>query len=151
MTKDQSIRSYREGDLDQLMTLWLAGNLKAHSFIDADFWLKHKAAVASALVEADLYICDDGTEIKGFAGVVDGYLAGIFVAEAYQRQGIGQTLLKAVTENYDELVLDVYEKNQLALQFYLKNQFKVVERKIDEATNEVELTLKNKAKKGLSH
>lgn len=143
MTKEEySIRKYQEGDLDQLMAIWLAENLNAHEFVAADYWQNNQEYVAEALVKADLYICGDSSEIKGFAGVVDGYLAGIFVAQAYHRQGIGQALLNAVIENYDELVLDVYEKNQQALNFYVKNEFKIIDKKLDETTKAIEVTMK---------
>lgn len=139
----EKIRSYQEGDLEQLMSIWLAENLAAHQFVDKNYWLTNQTYVAEALVTADLYICTDENQIKGFAGVVDGYLAGIFVASAYHRQGLGQLLLNTIMENYTEITLDVYEKNEQAVNFYLKNNFKIIAKKLDEATGAVELTMKN--------
>ncbi|QIL46764.1 N-acetyltransferase [Vagococcus coleopterorum] len=139
------IRKYNEGDLDRLMEIWLNENLSAHEFVDADYWKNNVPYVREALTEADLYIYEEDNQIKGFAGVVDGYLAGIFVTNSYHRQGIGQRLLSTVKENYNEIALDVYEKNKQAYQFYLKNQFDVIAKKVDEESNEVELTMLYKA------
>ena len=35
------IREARTGDVDRLMEIWLASNLEAHAFIDAQYWRRH--------------------------------------------------------------------------------------------------------------
>lgn len=37
------------GDVDRLMEIWLAGNLEAHAFIDAQHWRRHADATKHAL------------------------------------------------------------------------------------------------------
>ena len=38
----------------------------------------------------------------------------------------------------DELTLSAYKKNTKAIQFYLKNEFKIVEKNIDKENDKVE-------------
>lgn len=138
-----NIRPYQKGDLTQLMEIWLTENLNAHDFISETYWQANQAYVEAALPQADLYIYTIDNEIKAFAGIQDGYLAGIFVDKSYHRKGIGQELLFAVAKKYQEITLDVYDKNQQAINFYKKNNFKIIDRKLDEQTGEIEITMKN--------
>ncbi|WP_195964425.1 GNAT family N-acetyltransferase, partial [Clostridium cuniculi] len=70
--------------------------------------------------------------------IEDGYIAGLFVKEKYQREGIGEKLIKYIKPKYNQLKLDVYSKNKNAIKFYLKNNFKIVNEKNNEDTNELE-------------
>ena len=78
-------------------------------------------------------------KIKGFVGIDKGYIAGIFVEEKMQSQGIGKMLLDQCKANYSTLRLKVYEKNKKAAQFYQREGFKVESAIMDEATSENEL------------
>ena len=72
---------------------------------------------------------------------MDGYIAGVFVEEAYRNQQIGKKLLKKAMELNDRLSLNVYEKNKHAIDFYLKLGFKKAHMNIDEETAEKELVM----------
>ena len=136
------IRKFKENDIEKVMKIWLESNISAHSFIDESYWRDNFEMVKYAISEADLYIYEENNNIKGFAGVVDGYIAGIFVEENSRSKGIGGKILKEVKENYPELTLSVYEKNKKAIRFYEKEGFKLVKRKIDEGTGETEVIMK---------
>ena len=43
------IRVARTGDVDRLMEIWLASNLEAHAFIDAQYWRRHADTTKHAL------------------------------------------------------------------------------------------------------
>ena len=43
------IREARTGDVDRLMEIWLASNLEAHAFIDAQYWRRHADTTKHAL------------------------------------------------------------------------------------------------------
>ena len=43
------IREARTGDVDRLMEIWLASNLEAHAFIDAQYWRRHADTTKRAL------------------------------------------------------------------------------------------------------
>lgn len=52
--------------------------------------------------------------------MIDNYLAGLFVLQAYQNNGYGYLLLNELKTKYDTIILDVYAKNNKAMKFYLK-------------------------------
>ena len=88
---------------------------------------------------AKIYIFQENNIIKGFIGIIeDGYIAGLFVKEEYQKEGVGKKLIEYIKPKYKQLKLDVYAKNENAINFYLKNNFKRVNEKNNEDTKELE-------------
>ncbi len=73
--------------------------------------------------------------------MIDDYIAGIFVKENYQRMGIGHNLINKVKSIHNNLILNVYIKNQTAIDFYKKEGFKVKQISIDEDNNEEEYVM----------
>lgn len=72
----------------------------------------HASGGGSICVEKD----DD---IRGFIGMMENYIAGIFVDEKFRSCGIGRELLDYAKSVKKELSLSVYKKNQAAARFYL--------------------------------
>ena len=126
-------------DIEDVMQLWLQTNLKTHSFIPEHYWHDNFNEVKSALSEAEIYVADQNKKIVGFIGLVNNYIAGIFVSEHMQLHGIGKQLLNTAKERYIALQLHVYKKNLKAIEFYQKQNFKIVETPIDIHTREEEL------------
>ena len=93
------------------------------------------------LLKADIFVYDLNGEIKGFIGLMDEYIAGIFVDKAYRSQGIGRQLLEYVKQLHSTLSLNVYQKNERALRFYRENGFTIVSKQNDEHTGEIEFTM----------
>lgn len=108
-------------DLDKIADIWLKSNLSAHHFIDTSYWLDNYAYVKEAFLTADIYLYYYENEIVGFLGIVDHYIAGIFLLEEFQSLGIGTQLLKKVQSEYTKLGLHVYEKNSHAVQLDRKS------------------------------
>lgn len=135
------IREFKDSDLDRVMTLWLKTNQAAHDFIEKVYWENNFDMVKTILPEAEVYVYEEGGAIEGFIGVTEGYIAGIFVSHEFQSKGIGKQLLEYVKSKYTELKLDVYQKNQRAVRFYQREDFKVEREGIDENTGEVELSM----------
>ena len=77
-------------------------------------------------------------EIRGFVGLDDTYIAGIFVRSKDQSLGIGTQLLDFVKKRKEELSLRVYQKNENAIRFYQREAFQAQEEGIDEDTKEKE-------------
>ena len=78
----------------------------------------------------------------GFAGIDGNHIAGLFVDENYQSQGIGTSLIEFIKQHHFTLTLSVYKKNEKALQFYSKRGFAVTEERIDTRTGEKELLMR---------
>ena len=135
------VRKMKPEDVARVMELWLAGNRQAHSFIPAEYWISHKPVVEKLIPLADVFVFERSQDILGFAGVMDGELAGIFVDAAHRSEGIGKSLLDAVKADYPRFTLHVYEKNRRAVKFYLREGLSLIERGTDEDTGEKEYTM----------
>ena len=130
------IRKLRKTDIDKVADIWLATNLKAHSFIPAQYWKSNFELVKELLLQATVYVYEDKQEIQGFVGLNDEYIEGIFVSDEMQSQGIGKALLNYAKDKRNKLLLNVYQKNARAISFYQREGFEVQHSGLDEATGE---------------
>lgn len=135
------IRRFIENDLAAVMKIWLDTNIKAHNFIPKEYWTNNYAQVKEMLPQAEIYVYEDDKihQIAGFVGLIDNYIAGIFVKEDAQSKGIGKQLLNYVKEIKSDMSLSVYQKNIRAIAFYQREQFIIQSEDIDNTTNEKEL------------
>lgn len=134
------IRKMKDSELEKVSQIWLDSNLEAHDFIDKNFWLDNYPIVKEQFKTAEIYV-DAESEVKGFVGLQDDYIAGIFVEKSYRNQGIGKKLINFLKKNHQELSLDVYDKNIRAKQFYERNGFEVSTQSIERETGEKESRL----------
>lgn len=130
------IRSLQKADINRVADIWLDTNLKAHSFISAQYWESNYELVKGMLSQAEVYVYEDGQKIQGFIGLSDKYIEGIFVPEKMQSQGIGKLLLHYIKDRKDVLRLNVYQKNTRAIHFYQREGFEIQCKGLDEATGE---------------
>lgn len=132
------IRRFTNTDIDKVADIWLDTNIKAHSFIPAEYWQNHFELVKEMFMQAEIYVYEDADRILGFIGMDNNYIAGIFVCSDVQSKGIGKQLLDYVKTIKPELSLNVYKKNVRAVQFYQREAFSILSESIDEDTNEIE-------------
>ncbi|MFV0379964.1 MAG: GNAT family N-acetyltransferase [Anaerorhabdus sp.] len=132
------IRKFKDTDINEIMDIWLDLNIKAHNFIDKNYWISKYDDVKKAIANAEVYVYDDG-EIKGFVGLVDSYIAGIFAKQ--NSKGIGSKLLNEVFNKYDHVSLSVFEKNDRAVKFYLNKGFVIDKCRIDNDTGAMTLDM----------
>lgn len=132
------IRKMNVKDLDQIMTLWLCGNLDAHPFVAETYWKGNAEMVREMMRQSEIYVWEEQNEILGFAGLQEDYLAGIFVQREARGRGIGKKLLDACKACRPQLTLHVYQKNQNACRFYLREGFQILKQETDEENNETE-------------
>lgn len=135
------IREFKETDLNSIMRLWLETNISAHDFIDENYWIGNYDQVRQMILKATIYIYEENS-IKGFTGLSENYIAGIFVESNSQSKGIGKALLGHIKERNKELSLHVYKKNKRAVRFYLREGFVIGNEQIDKNTNEIELVMR---------
>lgn len=132
------IRRMQKEEIDQVAAIWLDTNRKAHDFIPASYWEGNFETVRSMLLQAELYIWEEKMEIAGFVGLEGEYIAGIFVKEGRQSEGIGKQLLDFVKEKKERLWLHIYEKNGAAVRFYRREKFRITCEGTDQNTGEKE-------------
>ena len=135
------IRSFQTSDIGQVMEIWRSGNEQAHPFIPKSYWSAHIPAVRQAIAQAEVYVYETGGSIQGFLGLIDDYIAGIFVDQTYRSLGIGTKLLDFVKSGRSALSLNVYQKNTRAVSFYLRAGFSVRSEGWDEAVGERDYTM----------
>ncbi|MGM0113892.1 GNAT family N-acetyltransferase [Enterococcus sp. DIV0187] len=104
------IETITDADLETIASIWLKSNLEAHTFIDRNYWLKNYQTVKASLTTADLYAYYHNEKIIGFLGLIDEYIAGIFVLQEYRSLRIGGQLLAKIKEKHSKLLLSVYQK-----------------------------------------
>lgn len=134
------VRAFNLKDRDAIMEIWLHTNIQAHHFIPSSYWTENFEMVKDMLLQADIYVYEEEM-IKGFIGIMNGYIAGLFVLEAEQSKGIGEQLLNVAQQKYPTLTLNVYEKNTRAIHFYEKHGFQIADQSIDTSTNEREIRM----------
>lgn len=137
------IRPLEPPDLPAVMQIWLDTNINAHPFIPKEYWQAHYASVKEMLPQAQVYVYEDDSlhQILGFIGLTDYYIAGIFIKETAQSNGIGKQLLNYAKETKSALCLRVYQKNKRAVSFYQREQFMIQSEDIDENTKEKEFRM----------
>ena len=132
------IREFRISDTEQVMKLWLTGNEEAHPFVPKEYWHSHYSEVQDALLKANVFVYEADGKIQGFIGMLNEYIAGIFVAKELRSHGIGRQLLNYVKQRYEKLSLEVYQKNIRAIAFYQREGFSILSEAVDEDTDEKE-------------
>lgn len=135
------IRLLQPKDLNAVMDLWLTSNLEAHPFVVPAYWEQNFNMIKELLPQAEVWVYERDFHILGFMGITDGYIAGIFVDSSARSKGIGKELLDWAKQQHDRLTLHVYEKNQRAVNFYLREGFLIQTAQFDESTKETEFTM----------
>lgn len=135
------IRKIKLSDIEQVMRLWLEGNMEAHSFISAGYWKSNAPSVQEQLLQAEVYVYEKNGIIQGFAGMQGNYLAGIFIEKSVRSTGIGKQLLDHIKGIHSPLYLKVYQKNSRAIMFYQREGLVITSEGLDEETGHHEYTM----------
>lgn len=135
------VRNFKNADIDKIMEIWLNSNIEAHNFIDKSYWEKNFEMVKNTLPQAEIYIYEENNNIMGFVGLVENYIAGIFVEKNFRGKGTGKKLLDYAKSIKNNLTLNVYEKNIDAVKFYKREGFTVEKFGIDKNTDEREFMM----------
>ena len=137
------IRRYSEDDIDAVMQIWLDTNIRAHDFIAFDYWQRNFDMVREMLPHAEICVHedDDTKQVDGFLGLNDHYIEGLFVKETMQSKGTGKQLLNHAKEVKSTLKLRVYQRNEKAIKFYLRENFCIQSESVDDNTGEKEFVM----------
>lgn len=129
-------------DLEPVMKIWIETTIETHHFIDKSYWEENYNMVKEMLQESTLYVFEENEEIKGFVGLIDTMIGGLFIKRESQSKGIGKCLLEYIKKEYQELTIQVYQKNKRGIRFYKRENFVLVREQVDENTKEGELVMK---------
>ena len=95
------IRKFEKNDIDSVMQIWKDENIKAHEFIEKDYWKSKFEYVKQILPKSEIYVYEKKGIIRGFIGLDNEHIEGIFVKE--KSKGIGKELIDIVKQNKNEL------------------------------------------------
>lgn len=135
------IRKFKNKDIEEVMEIWLETNIKAHKFIDRKYFENYYEQVRNEIQKSEIYVYEKEGKVVGFLGIVEGYIAGIFVKDNMQNNGIGKLLINECKKKYNKLTLNVYEKNEKAVKFYIREGFYVINKKVEDETNEIDILM----------
>lgn len=136
------IRPALRTDMDALVSIWLTASFKAHDFIAESYWREQQSAMRDVyLPQAHTLVVWNAGEICGFVSLMDHQIAALFVDQEQQGKGYGKQLLRWVQNEYSYLSLQVYTKNERAIQFYKQSGFQIVSEQTDDATGEREYVM----------
>ena len=145
------IRGYLETDIDQILSIWLDASIKAHNFIEKEFWVSKVNDMREIyLPGSEIFVFEEDEVIKGFVALCGETLAAIFVSPNEQGKGIGKQLVDKSKEVRRKLDLTVYKENSDSIEFYKKYGFKKIKEQIDGHTGHVEIVMRFDSENGRS-
>ncbi len=119
-----------EGDYDELTELWEASVKETHHFLTPADIASIKADVRNRYLPGAnvVYMRDDAGAISGFVAIVGDKIEMLFVLPKYMGRSIGKRLFVHAVFEMKAGKLDVNERNEGAVGFYLRQGCKVVGR-----------------------
>lgn len=128
------IRDLNSKDIDIIMDIWIKSTIKAHDFIDKEYWQNNYDTVKNVYIPmSDTFLYEDEEGIKGFVSIINNeFIGALFVDINFQGNGIGKDLINYVMNKYKDLKLAVYKENKIALGFYTNVGFKIVQEQIND-------------------
>ena len=126
------IRKHNDNDIDVILSIWLDASVKAHDFIEPDFWASQLDNMRNIYIPAsETWVYEYNSEVVGFYALNERKLEAIFVSPKRQGMGFGKALLSHAKAKGDLLTLCVYKENEASYQFYLSQGFTVIGEQTD--------------------
>ena len=139
------IRKSTDDDMDEILAIWLNASIKAHDFIDAEYWRSQLDNMRNTYLPAsETYVYESQAGLVGFYSLAGDTLAALFVSPAHQGQGIGRALLSHAKTLRRQLRLSVYKENAASCSFYLSQGFVVISEQPDEHTGHREYIMRTR-------
>lgn len=108
----------------ELVSIWRSAVRATHDFLEESDFERIERNLASAYFPAvTLLVAEQESQIVGFAGVAEGSLEMLFVADASRGIGIGSALLTEAIAHHSVTRVDVNEQNSAAHAFYSSKGF----------------------------
>ena len=138
------IRKLENKDINIIMDIWLKSTIKAHNFIDENYWRKNYNNVKNIYIPiSDTFVYEYNGKIKGFISIINNdFIGALFVDVNSQGMGIGSKLIDYAINIYENLSLSVYKDNENAFAFYKNKNFKILSEEINKETKFLEYVMK---------
>ncbi|XTR39141.1 N-acetyltransferase [Paraclostridium tenue] len=139
------IRKLENKDINIIMDIWLKSTIKAHNFIDENYWRKNYNNVKNIYIPiSDTFVYEYNGRIKGFISIINNdFIGALFVDVNSQGMGIGSKLIDYAINIYENLSLSVYKDNENAFAFYKNKNFKILSEEVNKETKFLEYIMKH--------
>ena len=129
------IRAYRDHDLANVVNIWYEASKIAHSFISAETLTIQKDVIINIYIpKAKIWVIQDNEEIVGFIALLDNLIGGLFISPIHQHKGYGTRLIEYAKSLESNLLVEVFQANHQAQNFYKKCGFVVIGKRLEETT-----------------
>jgi len=129
------IRTYSEGDLEDLLLTWERATKLAHPFLTESFLEKEKYNIPNLyLPNADTWVLVISERVVGFIALIGNEVGALFVDPEYHRKGFGKLLMDKAQGLHNRLEVEVFKENSLGRDFYQRYGFIVQQQKIHKET-----------------
>lgn len=138
------IRKLENKDINKVMDIWLNSTIKAHDFIDKNYWENSYNTVKDVYIPmSETFVYEKNDCIKGFVSIINNeFIGALFVDIDAQGVGIGKALINHARDKYKKLNLAVYKENKSSVTFYLNRGFKITKEQINEDSGYSEYIMK---------
>src|SRR5699024_2693881 len=128
------IRNIGSNDIDKIMNIWLRSTIKAHDFIQKEYWENNYNIVMNMYIPmSETFVYKDEECIKGFISIINNKcIDTLFVDIDYKNRRIGKKLINYATNKYKNLNLAVYKENKTAVDFYINRGFTIIKEQANE-------------------
>jgi len=132
---EDSIREYREGDLNGVMAAWEAASAQAHPFLPPEFVAEVREAIPKLYIpNAETWVAELEGQVVGFISLLGSEVGAIFVDPSHQGKGLGLKLMDKARELKGQLEVEVFAANSIGCEFYREYGFVQIEKKTHEQT-----------------
>lgn len=113
-------------DYGTILNLWEQSVNETHKFLKQEDKESIKKEVYSYLDKTNLLMWYREKELIGFSGHSNKHLEMLFLYPNKMHQGYGTKIIKILINNFKITSVDVNKQNLQALNFYMKNGFKII-------------------------
>jgi len=137
------IRQYQSADLDDVLSTWENASKQSHPFLGEDFLAQERKNIPEIyLPNADTWVVEIDNQVVGFIALIGNEVGAIFLQPEHQGKGMGKLMMDKAQALHGDLEVQVFVKNSIGLDFYLKYGFQLLEEKTHVQTGEQLLRLK---------
>ena len=137
------IRKHEKKDLDVILDIWYKASTLAHPFLEEEFVKQVKTDMREMYIpNSETWVFEENGKVIGFIGMMGNEIGGLFVSPEYHFKGVGTKLVNYAREKFQELEVEVFEKNKIGRAFYQKYGFVNFKNSMHDETGEEVLRMK---------
>ncbi|MGE9516234.1 MAG: GNAT family N-acetyltransferase [Solitalea-like symbiont of Tyrophagus putrescentiae] len=109
-----------------IVDLWEQSVNETHKFLKQEDKESIKKEICTYLDKTNLLMWYKQNELIGFSGHLNKHIEMLFLYPNKFNQGYGTEIIKILINNFKIISVDVNKQNLQALNFYIKNGFKII-------------------------